>query len=101
MVVENAFGRLKDRFQYLQSGDTNEGEGGGVGWQWAVSHDPLLFSKQKKKINSFKAETVKWLSPRSKCYYFIRPRAPRIKNPSCQTAMLTGNTFQCSIAPPL
>ena len=35
--------------------------------------------KQRKKGKSFKAETIKRLSPRSKCYCFSHSRASRIK----------------------
>ena len=31
-----------------------------------------------KSRNDFKAETIKRLSPRSKCYYFSHSRPPRI-----------------------
>ena len=34
---------------------------------------------KKKKDKSFKAETIKRLSPRSKCYCFSYSRAPRIQ----------------------
>ena len=62
------------------------------------------YSKKKretKKIESFKAETIKKLSPRPKCYYFSHSRAPRI-----QTFFLVSQsrwpagTFQCSMALP-
>ena len=48
-------------------------------------HDPPLFcvakrkkENQRKKTESLKAETIKRLSPRSKCYYFSHSRASAI-----------------------
>ena len=68
---------------------------------------PTLFGIAKRKgkqrrIERFKAETIKKLSPRPKCYYFSHSRTPRI-----QTFFLVSHsrwpasTFQCSMAPPL
>ena len=49
-------------------------------------HDPLTFlrskkkkEKERKKRKTFKAETIKRLSPRSKCYCFSHSRASRIQ----------------------
>ena len=54
-----------------------------------------------KKGKSFKAETIKRLSPRSKPYCFSHSRASRIQFFSSRPAMVADNTFQCSVAPPL
>ena len=59
----------------------NSGGGGGVG---------KGKREEKRKKESFNAETIKRLSPRSKCYCFIHSGASRIQN-----------TFQCSMAPTL
>ena len=45
---------------------------------------PTLFGIAKRKgkqrrIERFKAETIKKLSPRPKCYYFSHSRTPRIQ----------------------
>ena len=55
--------------------------------------------KQRKKRNSFKAETVKSLSPTSKCHCFSHSRSYRIQIFSCRSTVTAGNTFQCSMAP--
>ena len=59
---------------------------GGRHWGDRGSHGPLLFCvakkkerKRKEKRKSFKAETIKMLSPRSKCYYFSHSRTSRIQ----------------------
>ena len=69
-----------------------------------VWQDPShFFFRSKKKIGgkrkkrkSFKAKTIKRLSPRSKCYYFSHSRVSRI-----QKFWLADIPSQCSMAPPL
>ena len=63
--------------------------GGSRGDHAPPPHHPTFFfvcvcvakekGKQRKKRNSFKAETIKTLSPRSKCYCFSYSRASRIQ----------------------
>ena len=92
--------KILKRKGWRHQGDERWGRGaGGIA--------PLLFCvarkkkwKQRKKRKSFKAETIKRLSPRSKCYCFSYSRASRI-----QQLFLSANhdddTFQCSMASPL
>ena len=53
--------------------------------------------EKRKKRKSFKAKTIKRLSPRSKCYCFSYSRASRIQ----KFFLSTDIPFQCSMAPPL
>ena len=69
---------------------------------------PQLFCVAKrKKLNkgkkgkSFKAETIKRLPPKSKCYCFSHCRASRIEKFFLSANMVTDNALQCSMAPPL
>ena len=55
-------------------------------------------NEQAKKRKSFKAETTKRLSPRSKCYSFSHSKASRIQFYSGHPTMVTDNTRQCSMA---
>ena len=73
---EKGSSQMFDRF--LNTGPATPGGPGG--------HGPRLFFRIKKKIGkkrkkrkSFKAKTIKRLSPRSKCYYFSHSRASRIQ----------------------
>ena len=71
-----------------------------------ASHGPFLSSKkqnwkQRKKRKSFKAKTIKMLSPSSKCSRFSHSRASRIQNFSSRSTMVADNTFQCFVALPL
>ena len=85
----------------------NIGEGGG----WRACPPPLhtqTFLRGKKKNGnkgktrkSFKAETIKKLSPRSKCYCFSHSRASRIQKLFCRPTMMADSTFQCSVASPI
>ena len=52
--------------------------------------------RQSKKRKSFKAKTIKKLSPWSKCYFFNHSRAYIIK-----PTIMADNTCQCPMAPPL
>ena len=73
------------------------------GRRGGMSPDTFLRSIKKngvkrKKRNSFKAETIKRLSPSTKCYCFSHYRASIIqKFPN----MVADNTFHCFMAPPL
>ena len=55
-------------------------------------------NEQTKKRKSFKAETTKRLSPRSKCYSFSHSKASRIQFYSGHPTMVADNTRQCSMA---
>ena len=55
-------------------------------------------NEQAKKRKSFKAETTKRLSPRSKCYSFSHSKASRIQFYSGHPTMVADNTRQCSMA---
>ena len=55
-------------------------DAGGGGGQGPIQHpQTFLHSKKKKRGNIFKAETIKRLSPRSKCYSFCQSRASGIQ----------------------
>ena len=54
---------------------------------------------KEKKRNSFKAETIQKLSPRSKCYCFSYPRASTIQEFYLQLTMVADNSFQYSMTP--
>ena len=77
---------------------------GGPGGHATPLHTHTLFfrsknkiGKKRKKRKSFKAKTIKRLSPRSKYYCSSHSRASRI-----QKIFLSANIpFQCSMAPPL
>ena len=70
-------------------------------WSPTFLRSKMKKMKQRKKRKSFKAETIKRLSPKSKCYCFSHSRVSKIKTLSCWSTMVSGNTFQCSIAPSL
>ena len=55
----------------------------------------------KEKRKSFKAETIKRLSPRSKCYCFNHSGASRIQKFLFRPTMVADITFQYSVSPPL
>ena len=87
-----------------RAGNTGRGQEGHVSRPPPLPPPLFDIAKRKgkqRKIESFKAETIKKLSPRPKCYYFSHSRAPRI-----QTFFLVSQsrwpagTFQCSMAPP-
>ena len=67
----------------------------------------FAFAQQKEKRETkgkkktFKAETIKRLSPRSKCYCFSHSRASRIQRFFCWSSLVADSTCQCSMAPPL
>ena len=71
------------------------------------THTQTFLSGKKKNGNkektrkSFKAETIKKLSPRSKCYCFSHSRASRIQKLFCRPTMMADSTFQCSVASPI
>ena len=82
----------------------------GRGWVEGMPPPPhtqtFLRSKKKngnkgKTRKSFKAETIKKLSPRSKCYCFSHSRASRIQKLFCRPTMMADSTFQCSVASPI
>ena len=54
---------------------------------------------KEKKRNSFKAETIKKLSPRSKCYCSSYPRASTIQIFYRQSTSVADNSFQYSMTP--
>ena len=67
---------------------------------------PTFLHRKKKretkgKRKSFKAETFKRLSPRSKCYCFSLLKRVDFQNISFRLTMVAENTFQCCLAPPL
>ena len=87
-----------------RAGNTGRGQEDHVSPPPALPPPLFGIAKRKgkqRKIESFKAETIKKLSPRPKCYYFSHSRAPRI-----QTFFLVSQsrwpagTFQCSMTPP-
>ena len=89
-IIINGAGNDDAARRLDRAGDT---EGGGEAW-------PPLFCGAKRKNGNkvksrtdFKAETIKRLSPRLKCYCFSHSRAPRIQNFSCRPTMVAENTF--------
>ena len=70
--------------QNFIQGPRHQRDGGG--WGWGGGAWPTIFlgtkkkkGKQRKNRKSFKAETIKKLSPRSKCCYFSHSRASSIQ----------------------
>ena len=83
--------RLHNCSKGLVLGDTFSCSGPG-----ALATPPPPSPSTKENIKVFKPETIKGLSPSSKCYYFNCSRASRI-----QKFFLAVNTFQCSMTHPL
>ena len=91
----NARVKIREILLKFRAGDT-EGAGGGRKRGGGVWRSTFLRRKKqkgtpRKKKKTFKAETIKRLPPKSKCYCFNYSRAP---------TMVADNT-QCSMAPPL
>ena len=77
---------------------TGFGDTGGETWGIAPT---FLCTKRKKENKSFKAETIKSLSPRSQCYCFRHFRASRIQKCFLSASQVADITFQCTMDPPL
>ena len=68
--------------KWLYQGQAHHGRGGGGGgglWPSYFLRSKKKKGKQRKKRKSFKAETIKKLSPRSKLYCFSHSRVSRIQ----------------------
>ena len=57
--------------------------------------------KQREKRKTFKAETIKRLSPKSNVTVLVILERLEFKNSSGRQIMVADNTCQCSMAPPL
>ena len=98
MLLHPTSALLKDLMMYW-SGPAILEEPGAMGL-------PFLRIKNKKgeqreKRKTFKAETIKRLSPRLKCYCLAILERLEFKNFSGRSTMVADNTCQCSMAPPL
>ena len=83
----------------IRVGPATPGEPGGMAPTFLRSRKKK--GKQGKKRKSSKAETIKRLSPRSKCYCLAILERLEFKKFSCQPAMMADITFKCSMVPAL
>ena len=95
---------LQKQTEEFRKMSTQGGDSGGPG-RGCHGSSTFLRSKNRKgkqrKKKIFKAETIKRLLARSKCYCFNYSSASRIQKFSCRPNMVANNTFQSSISPPL